>query len=266
MTNGPLLATASEFSRHVSTQSRSLAAAAGLDQHQFILVPVEEVAADGDLQVRVQASESATGAINQRGVRENTHRIWENGLIGDSLFFGYSESWHTSGRRRRLGSAAVRFFYKSGLDDVSESPVQLFRFEWADAEPIGGGFGFPAKGAATPHWHYDGLQADRLANQLLIFRDLLERAPDTAAESAPREFDPASEHESDKDQQLSRWFGQIHFPVRANWHEYPLVALDFSTIDPNPHAHSPETILQLENTMCSAVRYLRHQMRECSPA
>lgn len=265
MTNGPLLTTASEFSRHVSTQSRSLAAAAGLDQHQFILLPVGEVAASGDLQVRIQASEGTTMAINQRGVRENTHRIWEDTEIGDSLFFGYSESWHTDGRRRRLGSAAVRFFYKSGLDDVSDSPVQLFRFEWADAEPTGGGFAFPAKGAATPHWHYDGLQADRLANLLLTFRDLLERAPDAGTESAPREFEADGERESDKDQQLSQWFGQIHFPVRANWHEYPLVALDFSTISPNPHAHSPESILQLENTMCSAVRYLRHQLRECSP-
>src|SRR5947209_7515412 len=126
MTNGPLLATASEFSKHVSAQSRSLAAAAGLDQHQFILLPVEEVAASGDLQVRIQASASTTMAINQRGVRENTHRIWEHAEIGDSLFFGYSESWHTDGRRRRLGSAAGRFFYKSGLDDVSDSPVQLF--------------------------------------------------------------------------------------------------------------------------------------------
>jgi hypothetical protein len=265
MTNGPLLITATELSKHVSTQSRSLAAAAGLDQHQFILRPVADVAANGDLQVRVQASQGTTMAINQRGVREYTHRIWEDTEIGDSLFFGYSESWHTDGRRRRLGSAAVRFFYKSGLDDVSDSPVQLFRFEWADAEPTGGGFGFPAKGAATPHWHYDGLQADRLANQLRIFRDLLERAPDTQTESAPREFDAYGERESEKDQQLSQWFGQIHFPVRANWHEYPLVALDFSTIYPNPHAHSPETIEQLENTMCSAVGYLRHQLRECSP-
>lgn len=266
MINECLRTSASEFLKHVATQSRGLAAAAGLDQHEFILVAMAEVAAPEDLQVRVQMSDHAVTAINQRGVRENTHQIWEDPTTNDSLFFGYSESWHTAGRYRRLGNAAIRFFYKSGLEDVSESPAQLFRFEWADAEPTGGGFAFPAKGAATPHWHYDGLQSERLANQLLVLRDLLERPAEVATESTPREFDADREREPGKHQPLSGWFGGIHFPGRANWHEYPLRELDFSTINPNPHAHSPETIVELENTMCSAVRYLRHQLRECSPA
>jgi hypothetical protein len=232
-------------------------------------VAAEEVGADGDLQVRVQASNSALAAINQREVRENTHPLWRHTGTGDSIFFGYSESWHTDGPHRRLGSAAIRFFYRCGLDDISTSPVQVFRFEWADAQQNRGTneFTFPGQGAATPHWHYDGVRAERLTEQLLALHDLFEQTPTSQNETPHvRDFDPdRPREESPKHSLLYDWFGGIHFPARVTWHRHPLVNLDFLGLDPNPHAYSPHDLVQVENTMSSAVLYVRHQLTKCQP-
>ena len=104
-----------------------------------------------------------------------TVELWRCAETGDAMAVGYSEKWLAEGRHRRLVDAGLRFFYRSGLGDGSDL-VQVLRFEWADALLKGGSqeFSFPGKGAGTPHWHYDGLEADRAVRELVVLRQLFE--------------------------------------------------------------------------------------------
>ena len=224
-----LRVTADQFEKHVTMLSNQLATAAGLKQHEVNLFVASEVAADGDLQVRVQSSQYTSSAVNQRAVRENVHEIWSRADNGDKMLFGYSESWHSERRHRALGSAAIRFFYKSGLHGAERSATQLFRFEWADRtlEPGTSEYAFPAKGAATPHWHYDGLRADHQAEELIMLRELLQQPSIGVDGGEVKEFDDEEGDNESPAAPLEAWFGAIHFPVRTCWHEHRLSGADF---------------------------------------
>jgi hypothetical protein len=264
MSIGPLRITQAQFEKHVVGYGKRLAEAAGLGPHRIQLTYDNTPNAEGDLQVKLQRSSHSVLAINQRQVREHTVIFWRCPGTKDSMTFGYSENWQTEAKHVRLIGAGIRFFYRASLDGESQSPVQLLRFEWADAQlgPAANAFAFPAKGAATPHWHYDGLETDRVIQELARLRNLF-------CQPAPRVSDVKefSELETKEEPEvqgtLIEWFGQIHLAARASWHLTPLPNVDFMTMSLNPHANSPLSLTELQNTMGSAIMYMRHQLVEC---
>ena len=265
-----LRVSAGDFEKHLTLHGLALAKGAGVERHLLQLESVANPGGPGDLVVRIQSCAGVVPAVNDRGTRELTVELWRCAETGDAMAVGYSEKWLAEGRHRRLVDAGLRFFYRSGLGDGSDL-VQVLRFEWADALLKGGSqeFSFPGKGAGTPHWHYDGLEADRAVRELVVLRQLFEAGgavpPQGEDGSVVKDFVPGgAASEAPSKRPLPGWFGGVHFPVLAQWHKVPLCTLDFGDLEPNPHASSPRDLGELENMMSSAVLYVRHQLQECS--
>ena len=259
-----------DFERHLTSHGLALARGAGVERHQLKLESVPNPGGPGDVVVRIQSCAGAVPAVNDRETRELTVGLWRCAETGDAMAVGYSEKWLAEGRHRRLVDAGIRFFYCSGLGDGSDL-VQVLRFEWADALLSGGAevFSFPGKGAGTPHWHYDGLEADRAVRELVMLRELFQAgstgSPEAEASPLVKDFVPGGAGGLGASKRpLPGWFGGVHFPVLAQWHRIPLITLDFDDLDPNPHASSPKDLAELENMMSSAVLYVRQQLQECS--
>jgi hypothetical protein len=252
-----------KLEKHLKTAALKLARAADLTDDKVSLKGTPVATGIGDLQIRLQRSNGTREAINQRTVTEQVLKLWYRDETKESMYFGYSEEWSADRTRYCLSSAALRFFYSSGLDRKTANPVQLLRFEWAEAGLTDEGrtYSYPAKGAGTPHWHYDGLEADEEMRELILLRELLEKDP----RDQPREFGAATlESGLPSMRCLAGWFGGIHFPVFAQWQREPLQGIDFEILKTNPHAISPTNIDELENMMTSAVYYIRHQLENCS--
>lgn len=261
---------AGDFERHLTSHGFALAKGAGVERHQLKLESVPNPGGPGDFVVRIRPCAGVVPAVNDRETRELTVGLWRCAETGDAMAVGYSEKWLAEGRHRRLVDAGIRFFYCSGLGEGSDL-VQVLRFEWADALLSGRGreFSFPGKGAGTPHWHYDGLEADKAVRELVMLRELFQAGgtgtPQAGAGPLVKDFVPGGAGSGAPSKRpLPGWFGGVHFPVLAQWHKRPLSTLDFDDLDPNPHASSPGDLTELENMMSSAVLYVRQQLQECS--
>jgi hypothetical protein len=193
---------------------------------------------------------------------------------GAQLQFYFSEHWVRQRTEFQFRSANLRFAIKSAVPNAD--PL-FFRLEWAAREPDGGVFVFPGKGAAHPHWQFDG----ELRNSGLTAMaapathepvDLIQDVDLTSAAQAvdvdliavaPNSnlLEPVVDQvRADEPIGPLPWFHKLHLPARAMW------ARELCSM-PNgaePQQHEPSGTKEIDRWVISALRYMRHEFREYS--
>lgn len=163
------------------------------------------------------------------------------------LYFAFAEQWVYVRRAYAFKSSNLKFIVSD--TDPNSLPIQ-FRLEWAGRDPTAG-FTFNGIGAAHPHWNFDAnrswigqggeVQVDLEPQPQIVDLDL-----DDAEASVPIAHSV---------QDGLNWFHKLHLPARANWND----ALRQVHLEAEGQQHDPASVVEIDNWVRSALRYLRHE-------
>lgn len=170
--------------------------------------------------------------------------------------FGFSEQWIRSSGGHEFKACNLRFAIMN--TDPGGTPI-LFRLEWVGREASAEGERlFPGKGAAHPHWQFDG---DMRAVMSMGYVPAGPPTEPVLAVPIGEVVEDLTGALSDGESLLTTsghiypWFHKMHIPARALWSEKVCVMPDQA----EAQQHEPKEIVQLDNWVISALRYLRHE-------
>lgn len=186
---------------------------------------------------------------------------------GAELQFHFSEHWVRERKLYRFKSSNLRFAVIS--TDPGATPL-LFRLEWADRELKGRTeWEFTGKGAAHPHWQFDGelrIVPLQIVGELGAEYEGASEVVDVAlgafdsVKSVELGGDRAALASVDIAPSLAGplpWFHKLHLPARVLWSETACVMPDTAA----PQQHQPRDTGELDNWVLSALRYMTHEFK-----
>lgn len=203
----------------------------------------------------------------RRGLAEGmTATLAQAADDGAELQFYLSEHWVRERTTYRFKSCNLRFVILS--TDPGATPLS-FRLEWAGREASDqAGWEFTGKGAAHPHWQFDGeLRPVILQNPALPIADddtnlvvdvpLGSEASVLAVELGAEAALPVLPLPTTAPVGALPWFHKLHLPAKATWSDMACVMPDSAA----PQQHQPSSTGELDNWVLSALRYMTHEFQ-----
>jgi len=178
------------------------------------------------------------------------------------LYFGYNEEWQPAQGRDQIEftSSNLRFVISS----VDDMPVLRFRLEWAGAKTAGSDIAYPGVGAAHPHWQFDVDSYWQVPAAMPVPALNVEEASfEIDLEPRVEEIDLGTSAAADALVPRSppsitatlASFHRLHLPARAMWHELECIMPEVAA----PQQHTPQSEIEIDNWLISALRYLKHE-------
>lgn len=188
---------------------------------------------------------------------------------GAELQFYFSEHWIRERKIFRFKSSNLKF------NVISTDPGALplsFRLEWSAREVNGSGkYVFPGKGAAHPHWQFDG----ELRNPITQFADsslvddpqlgeIVDVVLGDASEVVNVQLGDDTINSASSNLVGAQavvgalpWFHKLHLPARALWSASECVPPELS----DAQQHQPADADELDRWLVSALRYMKHEFQ-----